>query len=198
MRGISLFFIFIFCSFTNFISSSLDEDSVAVFEGTVINQYCYFTKFREVKTCSTIRVDKVFKGLGKINLGTVNVITAQSGCVGDVCIEVFDGPPGIGFPMTGLFFVRDADSRLVNSEMPKTSNTVFFQLNKIAIYDYVNSTKLPNHIPFVFFDNRSFGSARDFYAYLKSNYGLSVQAQASVILDNPKLQINPGTVKVVR
>ena len=175
------------------------DHSPYIFEGKVVSQYYYFTKEREIRTCSTVKISKIFSGFGSINLGTVNVITDQSGCVGGVCVSVSDGGPGVLIGHDYLFFTRDARTKVLVDGFPTVNNTTTLEVNVIGVYgDPKLTAKFPDIYPEVVFNKRKFNEKNEFYNFLKSNYGLSVQAESSEQINNPKLQTTPDTVKVVR
>ena len=175
------------------------DHSPYIFEGKVVSQYYYFTKEREIRTCSTVKICKIFSGFGSINLGTVNVITDQSGCIGDLCVGVSDGGPSVSVGHDYLFFTRDARTEVLVVGFPTVNNTTTLEVNVIGVYgDPKLTAKFPDIYPEVVFNKRKFNEKNEFYNFLKSNYGLSVQAESSEQINNPKLQTTPDTVKVVR
>ena len=175
------------------------DHSPYIFEGKVVSQYYYFTKEREIRTCSTVKICKIFSGFGSINLGTVNVITDQSGCIGDLCVGVSDGGPSVSVGHDYLFFTRDARTEVLVVGFPTVNNTTTLEVNVLGIYEDLKlSRQFPKDNPEVIFNNQIFKTRNEFYNFLKSNYALSVQAESSEQINNPKLQTTPDTVKVVR
>ena len=177
-----------------------NDQSPYIFEGKVVSQYFFFTKDREIRACSTVKILKIFKGLGVINLGLVNIITNQTGCVDENnCIFLADYPPGIMLNHEYLFVSKDAELKLLVSGFPAVDNKKTLQINLLGVYgDPKLTAKFPDIYPEVVFNKRKFNEKNEFYNFLKSNYGLSVQAESSEQINNPKLQTTPDTVKVVR
>jgi hypothetical protein len=67
-----------------------------IFEGTVIQQKCYYAKRGEIFTCSIIQITKIFKGSIQLKLGTIKVLTYQGGQVDK------NGPKSIVYDGGGL------------------------------------------------------------------------------------------------
>jgi hypothetical protein len=144
------------------------ESAAYIFEGTVTSQECYYAKNKAILTCSVMQITKIYKGNTQLKLGTIKVLTYQSGRVKNGgSIRVNDAGPGLGRGHY-IFFGKLADSSWIVDNMVATDNSIILT---IAGYPIV----------FLGNDGAQWGGTQyktldELYAFFKEN-GLKVEEQ---------------------
>jgi hypothetical protein len=174
------------------------KKSAFIFEGvTSQQQNCYRSKYGFL-TCTTISITKIFKGSGKIKLGTIKLITAQGGSIennnGNTEVEtISDGGPEISKGQSYIIFASIADSSYYGgtnlyARNDTTDNDLALLVKDIICFDFKNQKLHPTHpdmFPIAKWGSvgSNYKTLDDLNAFLKEN-GLTVQEEVE---QQPKL-----------
>ena len=151
-----------------------------IFEGLVINQEDYLNKKGSMLTNSLIQITKIFKGSGKMKLGSINVITEQGGRVGNYIQDIQDGPTGIYPGITYIIIGNSSDTSILPKKSFATDNS--FSVSKydlIILNDLKNRKRFPPGTPAARWSwgNTAFKTVDELYTYLKEKASLTLQEQ---------------------
>ncbi len=153
-----------------------------IFEGIVIQQKCYAAKNGGILTCNVIQITKIFNGSPKIKLGSIKVITTGGHLENDTSplIEPSDSWAGFYPGLTYIVFGSVADSALLTNNMIDTDNILSLQQHDlISITDVKNKTLNSKDVPAANWHSKTFKTLDNLYIYLKDNYDLTIQEEAS-------------------
>jgi len=106
-----------------------------IVEGTVIRQSMFTSQNGQLLTCSILRIDKIYKGTAQIIIGTIKIITFQSG--GSVTVS--DMGEGLYVNQSYIVLGSQADSSHLSKNMLQTDNIATIYLNDQI--DLVDSTQ---------------------------------------------------------
>jgi hypothetical protein len=155
---------FCYAQMTDVSPSRQIKYSTLIFEGTVIQEECFYAKLYGVLTCCILQINKIYKGSPNIKLGTIKVITEQGGRVGNFISHPSEVGPGLEKGKNYIIIGAVADSTMLHKM--STDNDITVELSDCIILSGNSAV----------WDRTQYRTLDDLYSVFKAN-GLTLQEE---------------------